>query len=134
VLGRDLGVRVLWELSQEQQSQGRGQDSDVQVIAVGTRLWKEDAGVIPPRTAQSTAAAKSGNVVSNSPFAAVQLHPCLLSSALVLGFAECNVALFLAISAQKRQMCVFIECIVAPHTRYLLSYDILTDCCQCAHL
>jgi hypothetical protein len=66
VLGRDLGVRVLWELAQEQQSQGQGQNSDMQVIAVGTRLWKEDAGVIPPRTTQSTTAAKAGNMVSNT--------------------------------------------------------------------
>jgi hypothetical protein len=76
VLGRDLGVRVLWELAQEQQSQsqGQGQDSDVQVIAVGTRLWKEDAGVIPPRTAQTSTAAKAGNMVSNAVTVAVQVH------------------------------------------------------------
>jgi hypothetical protein len=74
VLGRDLGVRVLWELAQEQQSQGQEQNSDVQVIAVGTRLWKEDAGVIPPRTAQTTVAAKAGNMVSNTFLVAMQVQ------------------------------------------------------------
>lgn len=53
VLGRELGVRVLWGPSEAEQL-----TADVAVDAlfpVGTRLWKEDAGPIPTRSAGDAA-------------------------------------------------------------------------------
>lgn len=61
VLGRDLGVRVLWGPSQDQDQ------SEVVLLPVGTRLWKEDAGVIPPGRAPRAAAAAGSSVVSAMP-------------------------------------------------------------------
>ncbi len=65
VLGRDLGVRVLWEPSQQAEQQADSLAVDA-VFAVGTRLWKEDAGPIPPRTSSSSSAADKGTRKGNS--------------------------------------------------------------------
>ena len=47
ILGRDIGVRVIWDAQQQAQQLGRDAALDM-IFRAGARLWKEDLGVIPP--------------------------------------------------------------------------------------
>jgi hypothetical protein len=60
VQGRDLVVRVMWEPDHL---------DFAHVLAVGTRLWKEDAGPIPPRSASYDSESKLVRQICTDPAA-----------------------------------------------------------------